>query len=42
MTTWTSGFGERLLNEMAGNAPPNVKIRIRAPPNRKISTWLGG
>ena len=37
-----AGFGERLLNEVRGLAPRDVKIRISAPPERKYSTWIGG
>jgi|EP01047_Picozoa_sp_COSAG01_P053190 centractin len=37
------GFGARLLDEVKALAPPqDLKIRITAPPERKISTWVGG
>ena len=37
------GFGARLLDEVKSLAPPqDLKIKIQAPPERKISTWLGG
>jgi centractin len=37
-----SGFGDRLLNEVRDQAPPNMRIKIYAPPERKFSTWVGG
>lgn len=41
---WTNitGYGERLLFEMKRLAPPEMKIKIAAPPERKYSTWIGG
>lgn len=42
-STMFRGFGARLLDEVKANAPPqDLKIKIQAPPERKISTWLGG
>jgi centractin len=41
-STLFHGFGDRLLNEMKRLAPKDTKIRIYAPPERKISTWIGG
>lgn len=41
-TTLMKGFGERLLAEMKKSAPPDVKIKIFVPPERKYSTWIGG
>jgi hypothetical protein len=38
----TSGFGDRLLNEVKKLALKDVKIKIYAPPERKYSTWIGG
>jgi centractin len=37
-----SGFGDRLLDEVKGLAPANIKIKISAPPERLYSTWIGG
>lgn len=36
------GFGDRLLNELRKLAPKEMKIRISAPPERQLSTWMGG
>ncbi|WFD31734.1 centractin- actin- protein of the dynactin complex [Malassezia sp. CBS 17886] len=41
-TTLTKGYGERLLGEVKRLAPPDMKIKISAPPERKYSTWIGG
>ncbi|OEH79227.1 actin-related protein arp1 [Cyclospora cayetanensis] len=41
-STYFHGFGDRLLNEVRKIAPKDIKIRISAPPERKISTWIGG
>lgn len=41
-STCFTGFGDRLLNEVRKAAPKNLKIRISAPPERKLSTWIGG
>jgi centractin len=41
-STLFPGFGDRLLNEVRKLAPKEMKIRISAPPERKISTWVGG
>jgi actin-related protein len=38
----TSGFGDRLLNEVKKLALKDIKIKIYAPPERKYSTWIGG
>lgn len=38
----SSGFGDRLLNEVKKLALKDVKIKIYAPPERKYSTWIGG
>lgn len=40
-TTMTRGFGDRLLKEIKQIAVKDVKIKIYAPPERKISTWIG-
>lgn len=41
-TTMTRGFGDRLLKEVKQIAVKDTKIKIYAPPERKISTWIGG
>jgi len=41
-TTMYSGLSERLTKELAALAPPSVKIRINASPERKFSVWIGG
>ena len=38
----STGFGDRLLNEVKKLAVKDVKIKIYAPPERKYSTWIGG
>ena len=41
-TTMFPGIADRLQKEMSGLAPPSMKIRIVAPPERKYSVWIGG
>mmetsp|Transcript_31423 Transcript_31423/g.56985 ORF Transcript_31423/g.56985 Transcript_31423/m.56985 type:complete len:384 (+) Transcript_31423:32-1183(+) len=41
-STMFEKFGDRLLNEVKKLAPKDIKIRISAPPERKLSTWIGG
>ena len=41
-TTLFNGIGERLGKEIISLAPPTMKIKIIAPPERKYSAWLGG
>eukprot|EP00658_Telonema_sp_P-2_P009609 TRINITY_DN13584_c0_g1_i3.p1 TRINITY_DN13584_c0_g1~~TRINITY_DN13584_c0_g1_i3.p1 ORF type:complete len:158 (-),score=45.13 TRINITY_DN13584_c0_g1_i3:381-854(-) len=41
-TTLLDGLGKRLLNEVKKLAPPSMKIKITAPPERQTSTWIGG
>jgi len=41
-STMFEKFGDRLLNELRKLAPKDIKIRISAPPERKLSTWIGG
>lgn len=38
----TTGFGNRLLNEVKRSAVEDMPIKILAPPERKYSTWIGG
>jgi len=41
-STTFEGFGERLLSEIKKLAPRDTKIKIWAPPDRILSTWVGG
>jgi len=41
-TTMFQGIAERLTKEIKSLAPPNVKVKIVAPPERKYSVWIGG
>ncbi|KAJ7888801.1 actin 1 [Mycena leptocephala] len=37
-----SGGTERMQKELSMLAPPSVKVKIYAPPERKYSVWIGG
>jgi len=41
-STMYGGISERLTKEMVALAPPTMKIKIIAPPERKYSVWIGG
>jgi actin beta/gamma 1 len=41
-TTMFPGIAERLTKEMTSLAPPTMKIKVVAPPERKYSVWIGG
>jgi len=41
-TTMFPGIADRLQKEVSALAPPTMKIRIIAPPERKYSVWIGG
>lgn len=41
-TTMFDGLGDRLLLEVKKLAPKDTKIKIWAPPERILSTWIGG
>ncbi len=41
-STMFDGFGDRLLAETRRLAPRDTKIKIWAPPERILSTWIGG
>lgn len=41
-STMFDGFGDRLLSEVRKLAPRDTKIKIWAPPQRTMSTWVGG
>jgi actin beta/gamma 1 len=36
------GIGDRLQKEITQLAPPTMKVKIIAPPERKYSVWIGG
>ena len=40
--TMVPGIGERMVKEITALAPPTVKIKVVAPPERKYSAWMGG
>ena len=37
-----SGIADRMQKEITALAPPTMKIKIIAPPERKYSVWIGG
>jgi len=41
-TTMYPGIAERMTKEITALAPPTMKIKIIAPPERKYSVWIGG
>jgi len=41
-TTMYAGIAERMNKELVALAPPTMKIKIIAPPERKYSVWIGG
>ncbi|ELT97855.1 hypothetical protein CAPTEDRAFT_204377 [Capitella teleta] len=41
-TSMYPGLPDRLAKEMTSLAPPSMKIRVVAPPERKYSVWIGG
>ena len=41
-TTMFPGIAERMQKEISGLAPPKIKIKIIAPPERQYSVWIGG
>mmetsp|Transcript_884 Transcript_884/g.2050 ORF Transcript_884/g.2050 Transcript_884/m.2050 type:complete len:379 (+) Transcript_884:104-1240(+) len=41
-TTMYPGIQDRLQKEISAMAPPSVKVKIIAPPERKYSVWIGG
>ncbi|XP_061181916.1 actin-5-like [Saccostrea echinata] len=41
-TTMFPGIGDRMSQEIASLAPPNIKVKVVAPPERKYSVWIGG
>ncbi|XZN91572.1 MAG: actin [Microcoleus sp.] len=41
-TTKFPGIADRMQKEVSALAPPTMKIKIIAPPERKYSSWIGG
>merc|ERR1719400_2408517 len=41
-STMYEGMAERMTKEMVALAPPTIKIKVVAPPERKYSVWIGG
>jgi actin-related protein len=41
-STMYPGLQDRLTKEMTALAPPTMKIKVVAPPERKYSVWIGG
>jgi len=40
--TMFDGMADRMQKEITNLAPPSMKIKIVAPPERKYSVWIGG
>eukprot|EP01132_Coremiostelium_polycephalum_P004720 gene4720-5894_t len=41
-STMFPGIADRMNKELTSLAPPSMKIKIIAPPERKYSVWIGG
>ncbi|XP_071949053.1 actin-3, muscle-specific-like [Antedon mediterranea] len=41
-STMYPGFVDRLKKDITSLAPPTIKVKIIAPPERKYSVWIGG
>jgi len=41
-TTMFPGIADRMQKEIIALAPPTIKVKIIAPPERKYSVWIGG
>ncbi|XP_072170419.1 actin CyI, cytoplasmic-like [Diadema setosum] len=41
-STMFPGIADRMQKEITALAPPSMKIKIIAPPERKYSVWIGG
>jgi len=41
-TTMYPGIADRMNKEISALAPPTMKVKIIAPPERKYSVWIGG
>lgn len=42
VSTMYPGIADQMQKEIAALAPPTMKIKIVAPPERKYSVWIGG
>ena len=40
--TFFPGFTDRMQKEITALAPPNMRVKVIAPPERKYSAWIGG
>lgn len=41
-TTMFQGISSRVQKELESLAPPSMKIKVVAPPERQYSVWIGG
>ena len=41
-STMFPGIADRMQKEITALAPPKMKIKVIAPPERKYSVWIGG
>ena len=41
-STMFPGIADRMQKEISALAPPTMKIKVIAPPERKHSVWIGG
>lgn len=41
-TSMFPGMADRMSKEITALAPPSMKIKVVAPPERKYSVWIGG
>ena len=41
-TSMFQGFSERVEKEVIALAPPSMKVKVFAPPERRNSVWIGG
>ena len=41
-TTMLPGIADRMQKEISILAPPSMKVKVNAPPQRKYSAWIGG
>ena len=41
-TTMYPGIADRMQKEITALVPSTMKIKIKAPPERKYSVWIGG
>ena len=41
-TTMLCGISDRMLKEIRKLAPPTARVKVIAPPERRLSVWIGG